>query len=38
MNRPLVDPVLIDGIIRVASSHHGCDYVSYCSDDGRPAV
>jgi spore coat polysaccharide biosynthesis protein SpsF len=38
MNRPLLDPVLIDGLIRVASSFRDCDYASYCSNDGRPAI
>lgn len=38
MNRPLVDPVLIDGLIRVVSSYRDCDYASFCSNDGRPAI
>jgi spore coat polysaccharide biosynthesis protein SpsF (cytidylyltransferase family) len=38
MNCPLVDPVLIDGVIRVASNDNDCDYVGYCSNDGRPSA
>ena len=35
---PFVDPEQIDGLIRAASSERDCDYISYCSSDGRPAA
>jgi spore coat polysaccharide biosynthesis protein SpsF len=33
-----VDPGLIDRLVTTAESHPGCDYVGYCSRDGRPAI
>ncbi len=33
-----VDPGLIDRLVTTAESHPDCDYVSYCSRDGRPAI
>jgi spore coat polysaccharide biosynthesis protein SpsF len=38
VDSPFVDPELIDGLIRAAGTGRDCDYVSYCSSDGRPAV
>ena len=35
---PFVDPVLIDRLITTAEAHPECDYVGYCSRDGRPAI
>jgi spore coat polysaccharide biosynthesis protein SpsF len=35
---PFVDPVLIDRLISTARANPQCDYVSYCSRDGRPAI
>jgi len=35
---PFIDPALIDRLVVTAEAHPGCDYVSYCSRDGRPAV
>lgn len=37
-NCPFVDPVLIDNLISAASCDPQCDYISYCSNDGRPAA
>jgi spore coat polysaccharide biosynthesis protein SpsF len=33
-----VDPGLIDRLVTTAESHANCDYVSFCSRDGRPAI
>ncbi len=33
-----VDPALIDRLVTTAESHPNCDYVGYCSRDGRPAI
>ena len=33
-----IDPGLIDRLVTTAQSHPDCDYVSYCSRDGRPAI
>jgi spore coat polysaccharide biosynthesis protein SpsF len=33
-----VDPELIDRLVTVAESEPDCDYVGYCSRDGRPAI
>jgi len=33
-----IDPGLIDRLIQAAESHPSCDYVSYSSRDGRPAI
>ncbi len=35
---PFIDPALIDRLVREAESEDDCDYVSYRSRDGRPAV
>ncbi|MBN1908844.1 MAG: NTP transferase domain-containing protein [Pirellulales bacterium] len=35
---PFVDPALIDRLVVTAESHPRCDYVSYSSRDGRPAI
>lgn len=35
---PFIDPVLIDRLVATADEHPHCDYVSYCSRDGRPAI
>ena len=37
-DNPFVDPGLIDRLVTTAESHPNCDYVSYCSRDGRPAI
>lgn len=37
-DNPFVDPGLIDRLVSTAESHPSCDYVSYCSRDGRPAI
>jgi spore coat polysaccharide biosynthesis protein SpsF len=35
---PFIDPMLIDRLVTAAGAHPDCDYVGYCSRDGRPAV
>jgi spore coat polysaccharide biosynthesis protein SpsF len=35
---PFIDPMLIDRLVITAEAHPECDYVGYCSRDGRPAV
>jgi len=35
---PFIDPMLIDRLVITADADPGCDYVGYCSRDGRPAV
>jgi spore coat polysaccharide biosynthesis protein SpsF len=35
---PFVDPGLIDRLVTVAECHVDCDYIGYCSRDGRPAI
>ena len=35
---PFIDPLLIDRLVATAARHEECDYVSYCSRDGRPAI
>ena len=37
-DNPFIDPGLIDRLVTTAESHPNCDYVSYCSRDGRPAI
>jgi len=37
-DNPFVDPVLIDRLVTSASGHEHCDYVSYCSQAGRPVI
>lgn len=38
VGNPFVDPGLIDRLITTAAENPGCDYVSYLSSNGRPAV
>jgi spore coat polysaccharide biosynthesis protein SpsF len=33
-----IDPSLIDRLVTTAEAHPDCDYVSYCSRDGRPTI
>jgi spore coat polysaccharide biosynthesis protein SpsF len=33
-----IDPILIDRLVNAAEAQPDCDYVSYCSRDGRPAI
>lgn len=33
-----IDPGMIDRLVTTAEEHPACDYVSYCSRDGRPAI
>lgn len=37
-DNPFVDPVLIDRLLITAAAHPQCDYISYCSRDGKPAI
>ncbi len=37
-DQPFVDPTLIDRLVTTAEAQTTCDYVSYCSRDGRPAI
>ncbi len=37
-DNPFIDPSLIDRLVTTAEEHPSCDYVSYCSRDGRPAI
>jgi len=37
-DNPFVDPALIDRLVITARSNPECDYVSYCSRDGKPAI
>lgn len=37
-DNPFIDPELIDRLVTTAESHPNCDYISYCSRDGRPAI
>ena len=37
-DNPFIDPGLIDRLVRTAEEHPECDYVSYVSADGRPAI
>ena len=37
-DNPFIDPGLIDRLVTTAQTHPNCDYVSYCSRDGRPAI
>jgi len=37
-DNPFIDPVLIDRLITAAESDPTCDYASYCSRDGQPAI
>ncbi len=33
-----IDPGLIDRLVTTAEAHPSCDYVSYCSRNGQPAI
>jgi spore coat polysaccharide biosynthesis protein SpsF len=33
-----IDPALIDRLVTTAAEHPQCDYISYCSRDGQPAI
>jgi spore coat polysaccharide biosynthesis protein SpsF (cytidylyltransferase family) len=35
---PFVDPEMLDRLAITAQAHPGCDYISYCRSDGRPAI
>jgi len=35
---PFIDPVLIDRLVSTAEAYPECDYIGYCSRDGRPAI
>ncbi|MGQ9575071.1 MAG: NTP transferase domain-containing protein [Thermoguttaceae bacterium] len=35
---PFIDPMLVDRLVITADAHPECDYVGYCSRDGRPAI
>lgn len=37
-DNPFIDPVLIDRLVTAADEHPQCDYISYCSQDGRPVI
>jgi spore coat polysaccharide biosynthesis protein SpsF len=37
-DNPFVDPGLIDRLVTAAHAHARCEYATYCSRDGRPAV
>ena len=37
-DNPFVDPSLIDRLVTTANSHPNCDYVTYRSSDGQPAI
>jgi len=35
---PFLDPLLIDRLVLTAETRDECDYVGYCSRDGRPSI
>src|SRR5207247_2361286 len=37
-DNPFIEPVFIDRLVATAHEHPECDYVGYCSSDGRPAI
>ncbi len=37
-DNPFIDPALIDRVVRTAEGHAECDYVTYVSADGQPAI
>jgi len=37
-DNPFIEPGLIDRLVTTAEEHPNCDYVSYCSRDGQPAI
>jgi spore coat polysaccharide biosynthesis protein SpsF (cytidylyltransferase family) len=38
IDNPFVDPALIDRLVAKAESYRYCDYMSYCSARGKPAL
>jgi spore coat polysaccharide biosynthesis protein SpsF len=38
LDRPFIDPALIDQLVASADAAPGCDYVTYCFSDGRPVI
>lgn len=38
LDNPFIDPVLIDRLVAKAESYRYCDYMSYCSARGKPAL
>jgi spore coat polysaccharide biosynthesis protein SpsF len=38
IEQPFVDPELIDRLVTRARQHPGCDYIGYCSRNGKPAI
>jgi spore coat polysaccharide biosynthesis protein SpsF (cytidylyltransferase family) len=38
LDNPFVDPALIDRLVARAESYRFCDYMSYCSSHGTPAL
>jgi spore coat polysaccharide biosynthesis protein SpsF len=38
IEQPFVDPELIDRLVTRANEHPGCDYIGYCSRNGKPAI
>ncbi len=38
IDNPLFDPSLVDRLVMLADRHSGVDYLSYCLDDGQPAL
>ena len=37
-DHPCVDPVFVDRLVSTAAEHPTCDYISYSSRDGQPAI
>lgn len=37
-DNPYADPTLIDRLVGAAVEHPACDYISYCTSDGAPAI
>ena len=37
-DNPFIDPALIDRLVTTAEEHPGYDYLSYCSQSGRPVI
>ncbi|MEX2121670.1 MAG: NTP transferase domain-containing protein [Pirellulales bacterium] len=37
-DNPFVEPMFIDRLVSTADAHPECDYISYCSADGRPTI
>jgi spore coat polysaccharide biosynthesis protein SpsF len=38
LDNPFVDPAMIDRLVAKAESYRFCDYMSYCSSHGKPAL